>query len=141
MEDFKTALDKLTTGFKTSQARTITQADIGLFASISGDFSPVHMSQEYAEKTIFGGRIAHGVISLGLLSAAMAKLPGLVIFISQSVKFLRPVRIGDTITATAEIIEIEKDRVIVRLKNTCTNQDGEVVIDGEARCRLYPPPG
>ncbi len=141
MEDFKTALDKLAAGFKTSHTRTITQADIGLFASISGDFNPVHMSQEYAAKTIFGGRIAHGVISLGLLSAAMAKLPGLVIFISQSVKFLRPVRIGDTITATAEIIEIEKERGIVRLKNTCTNQDGEVVIAGEARCRLYPPPG
>ncbi|MEE8204978.1 MAG: MaoC family dehydratase [Dehalococcoidales bacterium] len=132
--------DDLRVGFKASHTRTISQADIGLFASLSGDFSPIHMRQDYAEKTFYGSRIAHGVISLGLLSAAMAKLPGLVIFLSQSVKFLKPVRIGDTITATVEVIEIHREKGIVTLKNTCTNQNGETVVTGQAECRLYQPP-
>ncbi len=132
--------DDFGVGFKASHTRTISQADIGLFAGLSGDFSPIHMRQDYAEKTFFGGRIAHGVISLGLLSAAMAKLPGLVIFLSQSVKFLKPVRIGDTITATAEVIEIHREKGMVTLRNTCTNQNGETVITGQAECRLYQPP-
>ena len=85
----KSALDELRVGSKTTHSRTITETDISLFASISGDFNPVHMCQDYAEKTVFGGRIAHGVISLGLLSAAMAKLPGLPIFLSHSAKFVK----------------------------------------------------
>ena len=135
-------LDKLGVdiGLKTTHTRTVTEADISLFATISGDSSPIHMNQEYASKTFFGGRIAHGVIALGLLSAAMAKLPGLVIFLSQQVKFLKPVKIGDTITAIAEVVKTRKDKGIVILKNTCLNQKGEVVVDGEATCRLYQPP-
>ena len=136
----KSALDELRVGFKTTHSRTITETDISLFASISGDFNPVHMCQDYAEKTVFGGRIAHGVISLGLLSAAMAKLPGLPIFLSHSAKFLKPVRIGDTITASTEVMEINRDMGMVTLKNTCTNQNGEVVVAGEAKCRIYQPP-
>ena len=127
-------------GLKRSQVRTISAADIDTFADLSGDHNPVHMDEEYGKKTIFGGRIAHGVISLGLLSAAMAQLPGLPIFMSQSVRFLKPVRIGDTITASVEIIEIRPDKGIVTLKNTCTNQKGEVVIEGEAKCRLFERP-
>jgi 3-hydroxybutyryl-CoA dehydratase len=127
-------------GLKRSQTRTISAADIDTFADLSGDHNPVHMDEEYGKKTIFGSRIAHGVISLGLLSAAMAKLPGLPIFMSQSVRFLKPVRIGDTITASVEIIEIRPDKGIVTLKNTCTNQKGEVVIEGEAKCRLFERP-
>ncbi len=127
-------------GMKRSQTRTITAADIDTFADLSGDHNPVHMDEEYGKKTIFGGRIAHGVISLGLLSAAMAKLPGLPIFMSQSVRFLKPVRIGDTITASAEVIDMRPDKGIVTLKNTCTNQKGEVVIEGEAKCRLFERP-
>jgi 3-hydroxybutyryl-CoA dehydratase len=127
-------------GLKRSQTRTISAADIDTFADLSGDHNPVHMDEEYGKKTIFGGRIAHGVISLGLLSAAMAKLPGLPIFMSQSVRFLKPVRIGDTITASVEIIETRPDKGIVTLKNTCTNHKGEVVIEGEAKCRLFERP-
>ena len=127
-------------GLKRSQAKTITAADIDTFADLSGDHNPVHMDEEYGKKTIFGGRIAHGVISLGLLSAAMAQLPGLPIFMSQSVRFLKPVRIGDTITAIAKVIEMRPDKGIVTLKNTCTNQKGEVVIEGEAKCRLFERP-
>ena len=127
-------------GLRKSQVRTITAADIDTFADLSGDHNPVHMDEEYGKKTVFGGRIAHGVISLGLLSAAMAQLPGLPIFMSQSVRFLKPVRIGDTITASAEVIDMRPDKGIVTLKNTCTNQKGEVVIEGEAKCRLFERP-
>ncbi len=96
-------------GLRRSQARTISAADIDTFADLSGDHNPDHMDEEYGKKTIFGGRIAHGVISLGLLSAAMAQLPGLPIFMSQSIRFLKPVRIGDTITASAEVIDMRPD--------------------------------
>jgi len=135
-------LDKLGVdiGYKTTHVKTITENDIKLFAEVSGDFNPVHVSEEYAKKTFFGGRIAHGVIPIGLLSAAMAKLPGLVIFLSQSVRFLKPVRIGDTITAIAEVIDTRRDKGIVTLKNTCINQSGETVVEGEATCRLYEAP-
>jgi 3-hydroxybutyryl-CoA dehydratase len=135
-------LDKLgvDVGYKTSVMKTVTEADILLFAAVSSDFNPVHMCEEFAQKTFFGSRIAHGVISIGLLSAAMTKLPGLVIFLSSSVKFLKPVRIGDTITATAEVIAVRKDKGIVTLKNTCVNQKGEPVVEGEAAVRLYPKP-
>ena len=127
-------------GYKTTHVKTVTEADINLFAEVSGDFNPVHISEEYAGKTFFGGRIAHGALVQALLSAAMAKLPGLVVFLSQSVRFLKPVRIGDTLTAIAEVIETRKDKGIVTLKNTCINQEGETVVDGEATCRLYQPP-
>ena len=135
-------LDKLGVdiGFKTTHMKTITEADINLFAEVSGDFNPVHMSDEYAKKTFFGGRIAHGVIPISLLSAAMAKLPGLVILLSHSSRFLKPVRIGDTITAIAEVIDTRREKGIVTLKNTCTNQNGEVIVEGETTVRLFEAP-
>ena len=141
-EKGKSLLDRLGVkiGDKTSHSRTISEEDINTFAALSGDFNPVHVSEEYAKKTYFKGRIAHGTISIGLLSAAMAKLPGLPIFLGQDIKFLRPVRIGDTITATAEVIEMRHDKAILTLKNTCTNQNGEVVIEGTASARLFPAP-
>ncbi len=127
-------------GFKTTHTKTITEADIVLFAGVSGDFNPIHMCQDYAEKTFFGGRIAHGVIALGLLSAAMTKFPGLTIFLSQSVRFLKPVRIGDTLTAIAEAVATRQDKGVVTLKNTCVNQNGETVVEGEAAIRLFEEP-
>jgi len=127
-------------GHKTSHSRTISEQDINAFAELSGDFNPVHVNEEYAKKTFFKGRIAHGTISIGLLSAAMAKLPGLPIFLGQDIKFLKPVRIGDTITATAEVIDMRHDKAILTLRNSCTNQNGEVVIDGTATARLFPTP-
>lgn len=127
-------------GFKVTHTKTVTEADIVLFAVVSGDFNPVHTCEEYAKKTFFGGRIAHGIIPLGLLSAAMAKLPGLVIFIGDSNRFLAPVRIGDTITATGEVTNVRKDKGIVTLKATCTNQKGENVVEGEWTVRLYEAP-
>ena len=135
-------LDKLGVdiGYKTTHTKTITENDIKLFAEISGDFNPIHMSEEFAKKTLFGGRIAHGVIPIGLLSAAMTKLPGLVIFLGAADKFLAPVRIGDTITATGEVIGVRKDKGILTIKTSCTNQKGETVVEGEWTVRLYEAP-
>ena len=127
-------------GYKTTHVKTVTEADITKFAEVSGDYNPVHMSEEYAKKTFFGGRVAHGVIAISLLSAAMAKLPGLVILLSHSSRFLKPVRIGDTITAVAEVVDTRKDKGIVTLKNTCTNQNGEVIVEGETTVRLFEAP-
>ena len=80
------------------------------------------------------------MLTLGLLSAAIAKLPGLVIFLGATDKFLAPVKIGDTITATGEVIAVRKDKGIVTLKATCTNQKGEKVLEGEWTVRLYEAP-
>jgi 3-hydroxybutyryl-CoA dehydratase len=135
-------LDKLgvSMGLQTVHEKTVTEADIRLFAEVSGDFNPLHLREEFAQRTFFGGRIAHGALSTALLSAAMAKLPGVVVFLSQSVKFLKPIRIGDRITAVAEVIGLRKDKGIVTLKNTCLNQKGETVVEGEAAVRLYEKP-
>ena len=136
-------LDKLGVdiGYKTTHVKTITERDIELFAEASGDYNPVHMDEEYAQKTLFKGRIAHGVLAISLLSAAMSKLPGLVILLSHSSRFMRPVRIGDTLTAVAEATDVRKSKGIVTLKNTCTNQNDEAVAEGETTVRLYEEPG
>lgn len=127
-------------GYKTTHTKTVTEKDIELFAEVSGDYNPVHMDEEFAKKTFFGGRIAHGVFALGVLSAAGAKLPGLVILLSMSGKFMKPVKIGDTITAVAEVVAVRKERGIVTLKSVCTNQNGEVVIQGETMVMLSEKP-
>ncbi|MFC2018148.1 MaoC family dehydratase, partial [Chloroflexota bacterium] len=105
----------------------------------TGDLNPAHIDQVWAEKTMFKGRIAHGMLSAGLISAVLGMyLPGPgAIYLSQELKFLAPVRIGDTITARAEVIEIIEDKNRVSLKTTCCNQDGTVVVDGLAR--VMPP--
>ena len=135
-------LDKLGVdiGYKTTHTKTITEKDIELFAEVSGDFNPVHMNEEFAKKTFFDGRIAHGVLALALLSAAGAKLPGLVILLSLSGRFLKPVRIGDTITAVTEVTAARKTKGIVTLKSACTNQNGEVVVEGETLAMLSEAP-
>ena len=127
-------------GYKTSHVKTVTEKDIELFAEVSGDYNPVHMSEEIAKKTLFGGRIAHGVFALALLSAAGAKLPGLVVLLSMSGRFLKPVKIGDTITAVTEVTAVRKEKGIVTLKSACTNQNDEVVIEGEILVRLFEKP-
>jgi len=124
-------------GTKTRHVKTITEADVMRFAELSGDFNPVHVSEDFARKTLFGGRIAHGMLVAGFISAAVAKLPGLVIYLSQTVKFLKPVRIGDSITATAEVIDKDDTKGILKLKTTCINQDDETVVSGESRVRIY----
>jgi 3-hydroxybutyryl-CoA dehydratase len=115
-------------------AKTVTESDIYLFAGLSGDYNPAHINEEYAKKTFFKTRIAHGMLSAGFISTVIGtKLPGPgTIYLDQSLKFLAPVRIGDTITARAEVIEIMAEKNKVRLETTCINQDGITVLEGEA---------
>ena len=135
-------LDKLgvDVGYKTSVTKTITETDIVMFAGISTDLNPIHINENYAKKTFFGSRIAHGVLSLALVSAAGTELPGLIILLSMSGKFLKPVRIGDTITAATEVVAVRKDKAIVTLKTSCTNQNGELVVEGETVVKLLEEP-
>ncbi len=120
-------------GQKESFSKTITEYDVYGFAGITGDFNPVHVNAVAAEQSMFGQRIAHGILAVGLISTVLGqKLPGNgTIYLSQQAKFLKPVYIGDTITATAEVAEVrEKGRLL--LKTYAVNQRGEKVVDGEA---------
>ncbi|EEO41750.1 enoyl-CoA hydratase [Fusobacterium nucleatum] len=127
--------EKLEIGMSECLGKTITEADILNFAGVSLDVNPLHLNEEYAKKTMFKGRIAHGIIGAGLISAVIGtKLPGEgTIYLSQNLKFIAPVKIGDTITAKVEIVELNQEKKKVGLKTTCTNQNGVLVIDGEAK--------
>jgi len=128
------SIHELKIGDSAQISKTITEADIELFARATGDFNPVHLDQAYAEKTMFKGRIAHGLLSVGLLSSILGNiLPGHgTIYLSQEVKFLAPVRIGDTITAGVEVIELISEKNRAKFRTTCINQDGILVVDGIA---------
>ena len=128
------SIHELKIGDSAQISKTITESDIELFAKATGDFNPVHLDQAYAEKTSFKGRIAHGLLSVGLLSAVLGNtLPGHgTIYLSQEVKFLAPVRIGDTITAKVEVIELIPEKNRAKFRTTCTNQDGKLVVEGTA---------
>lgn len=127
-------INELHVGQKASFSKTITETDVYLFAGISGDINPAHVNEEYSKNTSFKGRIVHGMLSASLISAVIGmQLPGPgTVYASQTLKFTAPVHFGDTITANAEVSEIltEKNRVI--LNTYCTNQDGDVVMTGEA---------
>ena len=128
------SIHELKIGDSAQISKKITESDIELFARATGDFNPIHLDQAYAEKTMFKGRIAHGLLSVGLLSSILGNiLPGHgTIYLSQEVKFLAPVRIGDTITASVEVIELIPEKNRVEFRTTCTNQDGKLVVDGFA---------
>ncbi len=127
-------IGQLEVGQKASMRKTITEADVSAFAQISGDTNPVHLDKEYAAKSMFKERIAHGMLTAGLISAVLGtQLPGVgCIYLSQSLKFLAPVKLGDTIEAEVEVIEKLEEKNRVRLRTVCRNQSGQVVIDGEA---------
>jgi len=127
-------IDTLKVGDSAQITNTITETVIHDFAKATGDFNPIHLDQTYAEKTQFKGRIAHGALSIGYISSVLANLlpgPGS-IYLSQEIKFLAPVRIGDTLTAKVEVIELIPDKNRAKFKTTCTNQRGEVVVNGTA---------
>ena len=126
--------EELQVGQSAEWAKTLTEADVVLYAGITGDFNPVHVNAVEAERSRFGGRIAHGMLSAGFVSAAIAmRLPGPgAIYLGQTLRFTAPVRVGDTVTARVEVAELFPGRRRVRLATVCRNQRGEVVIDGEA---------
>jgi len=120
-------------GARAEFSKTVSERDIQSFADATGDHNPVHLDEEAAKLTRFGGRIAHGMLSAGIISAALAgKLPGPgSVYLSQTLKFTAPVRIGDEVTAIVTVLELlSKNRV--RLSTVCRNQAGDVLVDGEA---------
>ena len=114
--------------------KTISESDVYAFAGITGDFNPVHVDRVAAEASRFGGRIAHGIITAGLISAVIGmKLPGPgCIYMSQTLRFTAPVRIGDTITARCEVADINVEKNRMTLATSAVNQDGETVAEGES---------
>jgi 3-hydroxybutyryl-CoA dehydratase len=126
-------IEDISVGMSAETAKTITEADILLFSAVSTDTNAVHLDEEFGKTTMFGGRIAHGMLSASLISAVLGtRLPGPgVIYMSQSLRFKAPVRIGETVHAKVTVKEViaEKSRVV--LDTVCT-VGGKVVIDGEA---------
>ena len=125
---------KFKIGDSASTSKTITDADIQAFADVTGDHNPIHLDEEYASKTRFGGRIAHGMLSASLISAVLAnELPGAgSVYLSQTLKFVKPVFPGDTVTARVTVTGIREDKPIVKLETVCLNQRNEAVLQGEA---------
>lgn len=133
------SIQELAIGDSGSFAKTITETDVVLFAGISGDMQAVHVNEEEAKNMFFKGRVVHGMFVASFISAALGtSCPGEgSIYLGQELKFIAPVRIGDTITATVEVCEIKLEKNIVKLTTTCTNQKGEKVITGLAT--IMPP--
>jgi 3-hydroxybutyryl-CoA dehydratase len=134
-----TTITNLKIGDFAEFVKTVAEADIYLFAGITGDLNPVHINEVYARGTFFKSRIAHGILQAGFISAVIGmQLPGPgTIYIRQELNFLAPVRIGDTITARVEVVEMDMEKNRVVLKTTCRNQNQETVLDGQA---LVSPP-
>ena len=126
-------LEDLEVGMTASYSRTVTDADVVLFAGISGDINPVHMNNEYAKATMFKGRIAHGMLTASFISTVLGtKLPGPgCIYVSQNLKFRAPVRIGDTVRTQVVITGIDREKGRVAFETTCSVGD-TLVISGDA---------
>lgn len=132
--------DRLQIGMKASFSKTVTETDVYLFAGISGDFNPMHVNEEFARLTPFGRRIAHGALPQCLIAPVLGtRLPGLgTIAVEITTRFRSPTFFGDTVTATAEVVEKIEDKKRVRLGLLWTNQRGETIATGEAV--VIPPP-
>ncbi|WP_301860645.1 MaoC family dehydratase [uncultured Megasphaera sp.] len=129
------AYDDIHVGDSASLSKTISEYDVYAFAGVTGDFNPVHINAEFAKDSMFQQRIAHGMLSAGLISAVLGtELPGInTIYMNQSLSFLAPVLYGDTLTATVECKEKDDAKHRIIFKTTVTNQHGKIVTDGEAR--------
>jgi 3-hydroxybutyryl-CoA dehydratase len=127
-------------GEKARLSKSVSETDIQTFAQLTGDFNPLHLDPVFANNTRFKGRVAHGMLSVGLISAVLGTIlpgPG-AIYISQSVKFLQPVRIGDILTAEVEVLSWDPSKKTVHMQTSCYNQDGNEVVTGEARLLVEP---
>lgn len=126
-------IEDLHPGMSASISKTISEADLLLFAGVSMDVNPVHLDEEFAKTTQFGGRIAHGMLSAGFISAVIAnKLPGPgSVYLGQTLKFKSVVRPGDTVTATVTVKEVNVARKRCQLETVCS-VGGRTVIEGEA---------
>lgn len=131
--------ESLSVGDRVEFRKSLTDEDVRKFAEATGDTNALHLSDAYAERTRFGGRIVHGTLVSGLVSAALACFPGLTIYLSQDIEFEGPVRIGESLTATCEIDE-DRSGDRYRLSTTIKNGDGERVLDGTATVLVDPLP-
>ena len=129
-----TSFDSLAVGQSVTVPTVVTARIVELFAEATGDKNPVHLDEEFAARSRFGGRIAHGMLTAGFVSAAIAsRLPGPgSIYMGQTLRFTKPVKLGDTVTVKLEVVEIIPEKKRVRLSTVCTNQKGETVMEGEA---------
>lgn len=132
-------IEELRLGESAFSRKTITEADVFAFADVSEDRNPVHLDEEFAKTTMFGGRIVHGMLVGSLFSSILGtQLPGNgSIYLAQELKFVKPVRLGDTITSTVTIIEIILERNRIKLETTARNQNDELVVTGIAT--IMPP--
>lgn len=130
---------QLKIGDKFSKTKQITDSVVRTFAELSGDFNPIHIDEEFAGTTRFGKRIAHGMISGALLSAVLGYefKERKIVYLAQTMQFVAPTFIDDTITATATIVKIREDKPVVTLRTVCTNQNGETTLTGEAVVMIY----
>jgi 3-hydroxybutyryl-CoA dehydratase len=128
------AYEDIKVGDEASISRTITEAHIVAFSGLTGDNNPIHVDAQHAAESIFGERIAHGMLVAGLISAVLGSdLPGPnSIYLGQDLKFTAPVKIGDTVTVAVTVTEKRDDKKIITLRTTAVNQRGEMVIDGTA---------
>lgn len=124
----------LKVGDKFSTSKQITDRVVRAFAELSGDYNPIHLDEEFAKTTRFGKRIAHGMISGALISAVLGYelSERKVVFLNQTMKFVAPVFIDDTVTVTATVKHIRADKPVVTLETVCANQNDETVVEGEA---------
>lgn len=125
-----------TVGEEAEYSKTVTDADVTLFAGLSGDINPLHLDEEYGRRTRFGTRVAHGALTASYVAASLTQLtgPGCV-WVSHNLRFTAPVRIGDTVTARAEIAGLVPEKGLLRVRTTCRNQRGELLLEGEAVLR------
>jgi 3-hydroxybutyryl-CoA dehydratase len=128
------AYEDIQIGDEASISQTITEPHVVTFAQLTGDTNPVHLDAEYAARSMFGERIAHGMLVAGLISAALGtRLPGPnSIYLGQDLKFTAPVKIGDTVTVTVTVTEKRDDKRIIKLRTIAVSQRGETVVDGTA---------
>ena len=121
-------------GQRATVSRVIGAAEIRAFADLTGDRNPLHLDEAFARRSRFGKPIAHGMLTAGIVSAALGmSLPGPgAIYRSQTLRFLGPVYPGDTVTATVEVTAYRAEKRLVTLRTICTNQEGKAVLDGEA---------
>lgn len=132
-----TAFEDMAVGMTASFAKTVTDADLVLFVGVSGDTNPVHLDEDYAGRTMFKGRVAHGALTASFISTALGtKLPGPgSIYVAQTLKFKAPVHVGDTVTARVEVMSLVPERHFVIFKTQCFVRD-LLVIDGEATLKV-----
>jgi 3-hydroxybutyryl-CoA dehydratase len=124
-------------GERASASRTITEADINAFAALSGDYNPIHVDEDYAKRTRWQGRIAHGMLVAGLVTQTLSELGGEgAVHTSQEVTFRAPVRLGDTVTVTSEVTGKVEEKRRLLIANTWVNQEGEAVITGRGELLL-----